>query len=94
MPRYIDADKYKADLLVGQEYLDEDTFLTAINLLDCQSTTDVVEVKHGQWIKPTKINGRNFAICHCSVCEGVPCGIDENTRYCPNCGARMDGKEE
>ena len=42
--RYIDADKYKADLLVGQEYLDEDTLLTVINLLDCQPTADVVKV--------------------------------------------------
>lgn len=52
-----------------------------------------LEVKHGYWIKPTKVNGRNFAIYHCSVCEGVPCGIDENTHYCPNCGAKMVGKE-
>ena len=52
---------------------------------------DVVEVKHGRWVKPTKIGHRAFAIPHCSVCEGVPCGVDENTNYCPNCGARMDG---
>ena len=47
-------------------------------------------VRHGRWIKPTKINGRSFSIVHCSVCGGVPCGVDENTRYCPNCGAKMD----
>jgi len=44
----------------------------------------------GEWIRPTKINGRSFNIPHCSVCEGVPCGVDENTRYCPNCGAKME----
>ena len=52
---------------------------------------DVTEVKHGQWIIPTKIGHRAFDIPHCSVCEGVPCGVDSNTKYCPNCGAKMDG---
>lgn len=46
----------------------------------------------GEWIRPTKINGRSFNIPHCSACEGVPCGVDENTRYCPYCGANNGGK--
>ena len=46
----------------------------------------------GEWIRPTKINGRSFNIPHCSVCDGVPCGVDENTHYCPNCGAKMEKK--
>ena len=58
----------------------------------CYSFVDknnVVEVKHGEWITPTKINGRTFDIPHCSVCENVPC---DKGKYCPNCGAKMDGK--
>lgn len=46
----------------------------------------------GRWVRPTKINGRTFDIPHCSACEGVPCGVDENTHYCPNCGALMKGE--
>lgn len=51
---------------------------------------DVVEVKHGKWIK----NGQSFVYPHkfrnysCSVC-----GYDiEKTKcnYCPNCGTKMD----
>ena len=38
----IDADKYKADLWVGHEYLDEDTMLTATNILDSQPTIEAV----------------------------------------------------
>ena len=53
-------------------------------------TVDAVEVVHGEWISPTKINGRYFNIFHCSVCNGVPPGVDENTKYCAHCGARMD----
>lgn len=53
---------------------------------------DVAPVVHGRWIKPTKIGHRSFDILHCSVCDGVPCAVDENTKYCPNCGAKMDGE--
>lgn len=48
----------------------------------------------GKWITPTTIGGRAFNIPHCSVCGGVPCGVDENTRYCPNCGSKMKGGED
>jgi len=52
---------------------------------------DAVEVVHGRWISPTKINGRSFNIFHCSVCNGVPPGVSEHTKYCSHCGAKMDG---
>ena len=59
--------------------------------LDNAPTIDPEDLRpKGEWITPTKIDGRSFNIPHCSVCEGVPCGVDENTRYCPNCGAKME----
>jgi len=55
---------------------------------------DAVEVRHGRWID-------DFIDCICSVCnERVDGEIvfmiddDDMPRYCPNCGARMDGEEE
>lgn len=62
--------------------------------LDSLPTVDAEPVKHGHWIKPTVIDGRAFNIPHCSVCNEVPCGVDEHTNYCPNCGAKMDGVSE
>lgn len=53
---------------------------------------DVKPVVHGHWIIPTVINSRAFNIPHCSVCGEVPCGVDEHTKYCPNCGTEMDEK--
>lgn len=47
-------------------------------------------VRHGHWINPTVIDGRAFNIPHCSICNEVPCGVDEHTNYCPNCGAKMN----
>ena len=48
-----------------------------------------VEKACGKWIIPTVIGGRAFNIPHCSVCNGVPCGTNENTNFCPHCGAPM-----
>ena len=92
MPRYIDADPLMQEDFsqMWNDVADQPIFE---HIIEQTPTADVVEIRHGRWIKPTKINGRNFAIPHCSVCEGVPCGVDENTLYCPNCGAIMDGKE-
>ena len=52
-------------------------------------TADVVEVRHGEWIKEEDY------LYKCSLCGdkaflrlgGNPCN------YCPNCGAKMDLKE-
>lgn len=49
---------------------------------------DVVEVKHGKWIEKV---GR----AKCSVCADE-CWADSamEYRYCPNCGAKMDGERK
>lgn len=52
-------------------------------------TREQVEKVCGKWIIPTVIGGRAFNIPHCSVCNGVPCGTDENTKFCAHCGAPM-----
>ena len=59
------------------------------SLADHLIANGVVVREKGEWIIPTKIGGRAFNIPHCSVCKGVPCGVDENTNFCPNCGADM-----
>ena len=47
---------------------------------------DVVEVRHGYWI-----SGLDTV---CSVCKiDVDVYGVERFNYCPNCGAKMDGKE-
>lgn len=43
-------------------------------------------IKHGRWL-PHKIT----ASSKCSECRRV---FADETPYCPNCGARMDGDEE
>lgn len=52
---------------------------------------DVVEVKHGRWIK----RGQDI---FCSECGGESKytwhGSSSFSNYCPNCGAKMDGWED
>lgn len=66
-----------------------------------QSTADVVEVRHGEWVK-------DRATIKCSCCgfgmyqDGYffmdgKCFSTNNDKYtpnyCPHCGAKMDGKD-
>ena len=52
------------------------------------SNADVAEVVHGRWL----INSDGY-YPYCSECKEEPkSGI--MTNYCPNCGAKMDGKDD
>ena len=59
------------------------------------STVDAVSVRHGRWIThEVQINGYAYAICECTVCGASRPTILFPLAYCPNCGARMDGKDD
>ena len=46
---------------------------------------DVAPVRHGRWI------ASHDEFCACSICK-YPVYVGWNqTNYCPNCGAKMDG---
>ena len=64
----------------------------AINII---ATADVVEVRHGEWAKKQE---DLFWWLECSVCGEIPpknrYGYYWQSEYCPNCGAKMDGKGE
>ena len=72
------TDDYKAGLT--------DSIRTAVALTENASTIDAVPVVCGEWIPKT---GRAM----CSVCADE-CWADSALEYayCPNCGAKMDGK--
>ena len=50
-------------------------------------TEDVVEVKHGEW----RENKTEYMLYGCSNCD---CRVDYEFNYCPNCGAKMDGRRD
>ena len=47
-------------------------------------TVDAVEVVHGRWLQDEP------ATVYCSECN-YRANAYNNTPYCPNCGAKMDG---
>lgn len=60
---------------------------------------DVAPIKHGKWLEDGEDDmiGENSATC--SECKDVYCcgDVDFKTfakfyKYCPNCGAKMDGE--
>ena len=50
-------------------------------------TADVAPVRHGRWICRNKWKPSEFKY-ECSICHD---GSDLESKYCPNCGAKMDG---
>lgn len=93
MPEYIECEALKEDVknhfkkLIDEGYVYDEIFESnaeILRIIDAQPTADVTEVKHGKW----KINSDGY-YPYCSECNNEP----ENgklTKYCPNCGAKMD----
>ena len=99
MPEYIEretvvkalcaeADKLKegeADALAG-------LYLANV-IADKLPAADVAPVRHGKWIKniwvKTDDPDGGFWVVRCTQCS-IP--HDKESRFCPNCGAKMDGE--
>lgn len=98
--RMIDADALREDWLEnGQnEYVyDTNAFLQSI---DEQSTIEAEPVRHGEWVPVDGIDPCDE--WECTACEERMTFMYEleaddmkvDFRYCPNCGAKMDGGEK
>lgn len=90
MSRYIDADNFERACMSDKNCED---MQDVIYKLRDYPTADVVEVRHGHWIRYDDL----VVSCECSVC-GEKFNLYEDDvlgyPYCPNCGAKMDGKEQ
>lgn len=69
-----------------------------VDVMESVPTADVVEVKHGKW-KPIVKQDNYFEppywdTCKCSVCEYEIDICETVYNYCPNCGAKMDGRSD
>lgn len=85
------------DLISRQEAIDtlaewHDDAIT--NRLNNLSSVDAVPVRHGRWIThELQINGYAHATCECTACGSSRPTTLFPLNYCPNCGAKMDGKD-
>ena len=78
----------------------EDDFKKAIKKMPKGIIADVAPVVHGQWLRSDD-DWDSLTPIRCSICgeEWYFEMIDDdvtllNYKYCPNCGARMDGGED
>ena len=78
-----------------------DDIILLASAVECLSAADVVPVVHGRWVKepPYKsIGGEYLKALICSKCNSF--FVSDGNKpwqmhnYCPNCGAKMDGKEQ
>lgn len=93
MPRYIDAEL--AVKLLHSDFDMQELYLPIHFeefIIDGVPSADVAPVVHAHWIDadqfdPFYLHGM------CSNCRYEQ-SISDSLRYCPNCGARMDEKED
>lgn len=100
MSRYIDADNLINELSAACMPIYEKGITGILgdnssiaDIINEQPTADVQEVKRGYWIPERDPDEGNRIQCyHCSVCDDDfhYIGAFVATKYCPNCGARMD----
>lgn len=95
--RLIDADQFKAKLLSFMDSKvttpsDTDCILDGVlNLLEEQPT--IKPVKHGHWQESKCLNDC-FWVCSCCKFPSQAIAAPQLYKYCPNCGAKMDKKED
>lgn len=92
MAEYIERKMALAVLAEEEKACDFDALDGLYIAEDCISkvpAADVAPVRHGQWLLKHIGAGHMW---ECSCCHQRPCiYITEDTAYCPNCGAKMDG---
>lgn len=69
--------------------------ITLSGLPSAQPTIDAVPVVHGEWEWIGDSEEPQDGVFMCSVCDGFVYDlVVEDCKYCPYCGAIMDGKEQ
>ena len=58
-----------------------------LDVIETMPAVDAEPVRHSKWVCRTP------GVFSCGECLGLALG-NRPTRYCPDCGARMDGEEE
>lgn len=91
--RLIDGDKFRLALLILRDAAytvsgNTDAVDKVLDMLDKQETVDTV--KHGHW-EESKCLDDYFWVCSCCKFPSQAVAAPKLYKYCPGCGARMDG---
>lgn len=94
MAKYIEKSKLEKEILNWAICLNNPDTLSrsdALFVIDNTEAADVAPVVHGTWLLRHIGHGHYW---ECSICHATPIYVTNNTNYCPNCGAKMDAKQE
>jgi len=88
--RLISADALRKSMAEWYDGVQAFTGADIIDVIDNAPTVDAVPVVHGEWIdRNGSIVAPFWERYECSECGAR----SDNSKYCPNCGARMDADE-
>lgn len=97
MSQYIDRAKLMGVLTEGETQkklrsgTGEEAYMAVLGIVNFAPAEDVAPVVRGEWLLKHIGAGHYW---ECSVCHTNPCiYVTEHTKFCPNCGAKMDGKD-
>lgn len=85
-------------VIAGHSYYHGDRILAALTCIaegkevNPVRPSDVAPVVHSYWEHKITDDGENIGICH--NCKYPVSWFWEQAKYCPSCGAKMDGGEE
>lgn len=85
----------KEQILENISFDDARTLDYSVSALRRVASGELAEAKHGQWIYSRSVS--EFSVSKCSVCGKEQFSISNvvaEGRYCPACGALMDGKDD
>lgn len=96
MTEYIEREATKGELLSWAVCINHPEHLMredAIYVLDTIPAADVAPVRHGRWIDEVEKHPELYGWVPldsvvCSICD---ISNNRKTKFCPNCGAKMDG---
>lgn len=89
MAKYIEREVLKQQLQLESYCNYIHTLEDVLNIIDFVSAADVAPVMHSYWEHKIANDGENIGICH--NCKYPVSWFWKTAKYCPNCGARMDG---
>lgn len=87
------------DAINGELYMDESTKAAFRSIVYQQPLIDDAPVVHGRWEKCWQEKSKHYfrcSNCHTAFIDGISGAIapeygSRAWRFCPNCGAKMDG---
>lgn len=98
--RYIDADKLtfsRVRIIHSDGTIGGWHAVVMSSVIKDAPAADVVEVRHGEWIEHDDDWCGAYYTCSACGCDwttidGTP--QENNMKYCPECGAKMDGERK